>query len=84
MWGREVDSDSKATKQKRKKIKPRRHEVSRVNNEAHSHNAAFSRKGSMLTEVEKEFCRVQGGGLDGRAAGSEIVQVRVDDIGEVG
>ena len=85
MWGREVDSDSKAIEKKKgeKKIKPRQHEASRVNNEAHRRNAP-SQKGILLTEVEKELCRAQCGGLDVRAARSEIVQVRVDDIGEVG
>ena len=74
-----MDSDSNATEEK---IKPRKHEASRVNNEAHSHNV-FSQKG-VLTEVEKELGGVQRGRLDVDAAGSEIVQVRVDDIGEVG
>ena len=66
------------------KIKLRQHEASQVSNEAHSRTVAFSREGTMLTKVEKELCRAQGGRLDGRAAKGKIVQVRVDDIGEAG
>lgn len=62
------------------KVKPRQHEASRVNNEATRH---MFRKG-VLTKVEEEFGGVERGRLDIRATGGEVVQVRVDDIGEVG